>query len=321
MDWAVLLNSLTGSAGFIQLGLAVSTPLILAALGGLFSERSGIVNIALEGMMLTGALCAVLGSFWTGNAWFGCLLAASGGVILALLHFFNCQILDADHVVSGAAINILALGLTGFLVFQVFTSKSSSQAAKLPLLDLSAAEGLPFIGPILDLALTGMAPLFIFALAVAVTTAWLLRSTPFGLRIRSAGEDPAVAESRGVHVTRVRLVCLVICGFLAGLAGAQLTVGQIGFFTEKMTAGRGFIALAALIFGRWRPMTVVAACLFFGFAETAADQLKLQWQLIPDEMAKTVPFLLTLAILLVSRAASGMPAALGRRRMEASPRP
>ena len=316
MDWAALLQSARGAAGFVQIALASATPLALAALGGLYSERSGVANIALEGKMLFGSLCAVLGTFWSGDPWIGCLLAVAGGVLLALLHFVNCELLDADHVISGAAINILSLGITGFLVFQVFASKSSLQVATLPTLDLSAIAALPVAGPLIDLLLTGMVPLFPLALALAFATRWLLRSTPFGLRVRAAGEDPAVAEARGVDVAGVRLVCLVVCGALAGLAGAQLAVGEIGFFTEKMSAGRGFIALAALIFGRWRPLPVLAACLFFGFADAAAVRLKLQWQLLPDELALTVPFVLTLAVLIVSRAGSGMPAKLGKRRQE-----
>ena len=287
MDWAALLQSARGAAGFVQIALASATPLALAALGGLYSERSGVANIALEGKMLFGSLCAVLGTFWSGDPWIGCLLAVAGGVLLALLRF---------------------------LVFQVFASKSSLQVATLPTLDLSAIAALPVAGPLIDLLLTGMVPLFPLALALAFATRWLLRSTPFGLRVRAAGEDPAVAAARGVDVAGVRLVCLVACGALAGLAGAQLAVGEIGFFTEKMSAGRGFIALAALIFGRWRPLPVLTACLFFGFADAAAVRLKLQWQLLPDELALTVPFVLTLAVLIVSRAGSGMPAMLGKRR-------
>lgn len=307
---------LGGIASFMQIGLASATPLALAALGGLFSERSGIVNIALEGKMLIGALCAVLGTYWSGNPWVGCSLAIAGGLVLAMAHYVNCQILDADHVVSGAAINILALGLTGFIVFGVFGSKSSLQVATLPVIDAGAAAGIPFIGPALDFLFGGMTPLFIFAAATAFIARWVLRSTRFGLRVRAAGEEPEVAAARGVNVAGVRLVCLAISGVLAGLAGAQLALGEVGFFTERMSAGRGFIALAAVIFGRWRPMPVLAACLFFGFAEAAAVRLKLQWQLVPDELAIIIPFVLTLAVLAVSRGASGMPASLGRKRRE-----
>ncbi|HUX07274.1 MAG TPA: ABC transporter permease [Acidobacteriota bacterium] len=306
MDWA----------GFIQIGLASATPLALAALGGLFSERSGIVNIALEGKMLFGALCAVLATYWTGDPWIGCGLAILGGIALATAHFINCQLFDADHVVSGAAINILALGLTGFIVFGVFTSKSSVQVATLPLFDLSNVAGIPLLGPLLDFVFTGMAPLFLFVLFAAAATSWLLRNTPFGLRVRASGEDPAVATARGVNVAGTRFLCLLVSGALAGLAGAQLALGDVGFFTERMSAGRGFIALAAVIFGRWRPLPVLAACLFFGFAEASAVRLKLWWQVMPDELALIIPFALTLAILLVSRGASGMPLSLGRKQEE-----
>jgi ABC-type uncharacterized transport system permease subunit len=309
MDWA----------GFIQIGLAGATPLALAALGGLFSERSGIVDIALEGKMLLGALCSVLAVHWTGNPWLGCALAIAGGVVLAALHFVNCQIFDADHVVSGAAINILALGLSGFMVYSVFASKSSVQVTTLPVLDLSSISSLPVVGPLLHAIFTGMPPLFIFALAASLAAAWMLVSTPFGLRMRAAGEDPAVATARGINVGRVRLACVLVSGALAGLAGAQLALGEVGFFTERMSAGRGFIALAAVIFGRWRPLPVFAACLFFGFGEAAAVRLKLWWQAVPDELALIIPFVLTLLVLLVARGSSGMPGSLGKKGEELEP--
>lgn len=282
---------------FVMIALASTTPLLLAAMGGVLSERSGVVNIALEGKMLFGALAAVIVTYWTGNPWFGCVAAAVGGILLAWVHLYACQKLHAEHVVSGAAINILSIGLTGFFVFQVFESKSSAQVATLPVID--------FLG--------GMAPLFLLGLFSAFAIAWMLKQTPFGLRVRAIGEDPDVATARGIDVAKVRFACLTASGILAGLAGAQLAVGDIGFFTEKMSAGRGFIALAAVIFGRWKPLPVMAACLFFGFADAAALRMKLNWQALPDELAQSVPFILTIAVLFISRAASGMPFALGKK--------
>ena len=312
MDLVAFVALLKGISGFVMIALARSTPLILAAMGGLFSEKSGVVNIALEGKMLFGALCSVAVTYWTGNPWIGCLAGMAGGILLALLHLLNCQYLNAEHVVSGAAINILSLGLTGFFVFLIFNSKSSVQVATLPSLDFSGVN-IPVAGTMLDLLFGGMVPLFILALFVAVFTSWLFKRTPFGLRIRAVGEDYSVAEARGVNVASTRLICLIISGCLAGLAGAQLAVGNIGFFTEKMSAGRGFIALAAVIFGRWKPLPVLAACLFFGFADAAALRLKLQWQFLPDELAQNIPFVLTIIVLFLSKASSGMPVSLGRK--------
>lgn len=248
-------------SGFIMIALASSSPLILAAMGGLLSEKSGIVNIALEGKMLFGALLAVSVTFWSGSPWLGCLAAMVGGAALALVHLYNCQFLNADHVVSGAAINIFSIGFTGFLVFQIFGSKSSAQVHTIPNLDFSGVD-IPVVKEILDTIFTDMSPLFLFALATVFAVSYLFRKTATGLRIRSIGESPAVAEARGVDVVNVRMFCLIASGALAGLAGAQLAVGDIGFFTEKMSAGRGFIALAAVIFGRWKPWPVFAACLF-----------------------------------------------------------
>jgi ABC-type uncharacterized transport system permease subunit len=303
---------LTLISGFVMIALASSTPLILAAMGGLLSEKSGIVNIALEGKMLFGALMAVAVTFWSGSPWLGCLAAMAAGIILALIHLVNCQFLNADHVVSGAAINIFSLGFTGFLVFQIFGSKSSDQVATLPTLDFGNID-VPILKEFLNLMFTGMSPLFIFALLIVVGIHRLLQKTSLGLRVRSIGESPAVAEARGVDVLTVRFICLIASGALAGLAGAQLAVGEIGFFTEKMSAGRGFIALAAVIFGRWKPLPVLAACLFFGFADALALRLKLNFQFVPDELAQALPFILTLIVLAVSKAASGMPTSLGQK--------
>ena len=292
-----MMELLGSGMDFVIIALASATPLVLAAMGGLLSERSGVVNIALEGKMLFGALAAVIITHWTGNPWLGCCAAAIGGVLLAWVHLYACQFLNAEHVVSGAAINILSIGLTGFIVFLVFESKSSAQVVTLPVIK--------FLG--------GIAPLFLLGLISAFAIAWVLQRMPFGLRVRAIGEDPGVATARGINVARVRLICLTVGGVLAGLAGAQLAVGDIGFFTERMSAGRGFIALAAVIFGRWKPLPVLIACLFFGFADAAALRMKLHWQAVPDELAQSIPFLLTIGVLFVSRAASGMPFALGRK--------
>lgn len=303
---------LAAGIGFLLIVFTSATPLLLAAIGGIWSEKSGIVNIALEGMMLTGSLAAVLVTHWTGNPWLGVVAAAAAGMVLGLLHLYTCQALNAEHVVSGAAINILAIGLTGFFVFRVFSSKSSAQVPILPAIAPNLS-GIPVIGPAIDALFTGLPILFVVAVAAAFGTHWMLRTTPLGLRIRAIGEDPRVAAARGVPIVRVRTLCLIFSGMLAGLAGAHLALGDIGFFTEKMSAGRGFIALAAVIFGRWKPLPTLAACLFFGVAEVAAMRFKLYWQMMPDELALSIPFMLTLLVLFVTRSASGMPTALGRR--------
>jgi simple sugar transport system permease protein len=312
MDISAMFQALEAAMGFVMIALASATPLMLAALGGLFSEKSGIVNIALEGKILFGAFIATTVTFWTGSPSIGCLAAMAGGMVLAMIHLYACQSLGADHIVSGAAINILAIGLTGFLVFQVFESTSSVQVVTIPSFDLSE-QSVPVIGPVLRLLFNGMAPLFLLAVVFVVAAQWIMTRTPFGLRLRSIGENPDLAVARGINVTLTRILCLLISGALAGLAGAQLAVGDVGFFTEKMSAGRGFIALAAVIFGRWKPLPVALACLFFGFADAAAVRLKLYWQFVPDELARNIPFVLTLLVLLYSKAASGMPSALGRK--------
>lgn len=310
------MDAIAGIADFVKIALIGAAPLILAAIGGFWSERSGVADIALEGKMLLGALLGVLGTYWTGNPWLGCLPAILGGVALATVHWVNCEVFDADHLVSGAAVNIVSLGLTGSLVYAVFASKSSPQVPTLPRLDAGLLAQAPALGPLFSLALDNTVPLFFLALAAALATSWVFRRTPMGLRIRAVGEDPAVAASRGIHVRRTRLLCLIVSGALAGLAGAQLSIGSTGVFSERMSAGRGFMALAALIFGRWKPLPAMAACLFFGFADAAAVRLKLQFQFVSDELALSLPFILTLAVLCFSKAGLGVPSSLGRRRQD-----
>jgi general nucleoside transport system permease protein len=278
--------------------LRTATPLLFAGLGGMFSERAGVVNIALEGILLVGAFSAAAVAIATGSVSAALLAAAMGGMILAALHALVSLWFRVDQIVSGVALNMLAMGSTEFLMWILYGSGSNS-----PRIELSTPDG--FVGDLLvELPL-----LTILALAAVPLSAWLLFRTPFGLRLRSVGEHPEAADSLGLPVRRLQLQGVLLSGLLAGLGGAFLSLGA-GYFVKNMSAGRGFIALAALIFGKWRPGGVLAATLLFGLAESLQGQLQLPW--LPIRFVQMLPYLLTMVALVGIIGRSRPPAALGR---------
>ena len=273
-----------------------STPLILAALGGMFSERSGVINIALEGMMLAGAFTAAAVTYAVGNPYVGLLAGMGAGAVIAAIHAVACIQYRADQVVTGTAINILMIGIPGFLSGAFFLSSGSTpQIPKEQLVPNT--------------------PIWIaFAL---VPLAWyVLYKTPFGLRLRSVGENPEAADAAGVPVARMRYAGVLLSGMLAGLGGAYLSIGQSSLFTRNMTSGRGFIALAALIFGKWRPVQTMLACLLFGFTEAVTNQMQGVVKLpsgedVPIQFIQMVPYVLTIVVLAGFIGSSRPPKALG----------
>src|ERR1700754_515696 len=287
--------------------IRLAAPLVLAALGGLFSERSGVINIALEGKMLAGAFTAAAVTyaadtkFGLGNAspWVGLLAGIMAGLFIAAIYAVTCIKFKADQVVSGAAINILMLGIPGFLSGAFFLSSGSTpQIPKDHLLPQS--------------------PLVIaIAILVLVAVIWyVLYKTPFGLRLRSVGEKPETADAAGVSVSNLRYSGVLLAGILAGAGGAYLSIGQSSLFTRNMTAGRGFIALAALIFGKWRPVQTLLACLLFGFTEAVSIQMQGVFKLpsgedIPVQFIQMVPYVLTIVVLAGFIGSSRPPRALG----------
>jgi simple sugar transport system permease protein len=289
---------------FLAATLRVVVPYLLAAAGGVMTERAGLIGLTLEGYMLGGAFCAVLATSATGSPWIGAAAAIAGGVALALLYAVSSIRFRADQVVVGIAINLLAIGLTRFLLRLFFDSSSNS-----PRVSGFVAQG----------SGTGFAalttnPLVWAGVLVVPVVAWLLYRTPFGLRVRAVGEHPAAAASVGIAVARVRYLAVALSGVLAGLGGAYLALDQHQF-TDGMTAGRGFIALAATIFGRWDPARVALACLLFAAAETL--QIRLQGtQALPSQLVEMLPYVLTIVALagLVGRAVA--PAALGKTAIE-----
>ncbi len=276
--------------------IRLSTPLILAALGGMFSERSGVINIALEGMMLAGAFTAAAVTYAVGSPFVGLLAGMGAGMMIAAIHAIACIRYRADQVVTGTAINILMIGVPGFLSGAFFLSSGSTP-------QIPKEQLIPWTPIVIAVAL--------------VPIAWyVLYKTPFGLRLRSVGENPEAADAAGVPVARMRYIGVLLSGVLAGIGGAYLSIGQSSLFTRNMTSGRGFIALAALIFGKWRPVQTMLACLLFGLTEAITIQMQGVVKLpsgedIPVQFIHMVPYLLTIIVLAGFIGSSRPPKALG----------
>jgi simple sugar transport system permease protein len=276
--------------------IRLSTPLVLAALGGLFSERSGVINIALEGMMLSGAFTAAAVTARTGNPWVGLFAACVAGVLVAFIHAVASIEYKADQVVVGTAINILFLGIPALVSGAMF--ESTGATPQLPREQVLPDWNLPLIDkiPVLSQLLSGHKPIVYFALAMVPITYYILFKTRFGLRLRAVGENPEAADTAGVSVAKMRYAGVMISGLLAAIGGAYLSIGQNSLFTRNMTAGRGFIALAALIFGKWHPVGAFLACLLFGAAE--AISIRMQGVVnIPVQFIQIIPYILTLIVL------------------------
>ncbi len=276
--------------------LRAMTPLLFTGLGGLLSERSGVMNIGLEGMMLTGAFFSVAGSWWTGNAWLGLLIGVIAGGFAALIHAIWSITFRGDQIVVGTAINLIAAGLSAFLVHAIWEQAGGSERVdRLP----NIASGVNILIPI--------------AFILVPVVHFFLFRTKQGLHVQAAGEHPQAAESVGINVTAYRYFAVVTSGMLAGFGGAFLSIGELNYFTLDMTAGRGFIALAAVIFGGWNPLGVLGATLLFG----GAQAIQIQAQATPgfpisSDLLVALPYIVTLiAITGLVRSRSG-PAGLGK---------
>lgn len=270
--------------------IRLATPLLLAALGGLFSERSGVINIALEGLMLAGAFTAATVTHYTGSPWIGLIAAILAGSLVAMIHGVACIQFKADQVVSGTAINLLFLGVPALLSGALFASTGATP-------QLRQDQLIPNVPIILAFGL--------------VPVVWyVLGRTRFGLRLRAVGENPEAADTAGVDVTRVRYLAVMLSGALAAIGGAYLSIGQSSLFARNMSAGRGFIALAALIFGKWKPVPTMLACLFFGLAEAVSIQMQ-GVSRIPVQFIQIIPYVLTIVVLAGFIGHSRPPRALG----------
>jgi simple sugar transport system permease protein len=294
--------------------IRLATPLVWAAIGGLYSERSGVVNIALEGLMLAGAFTAAAVTFYMHSPWAGLSAAMLAGALFALVLAVACIRFKANEVVAGTGINILFLGLPAVLSGALFLSSGSTP-------QVPKEELLPTVSQLLSTGLqwrilTDVSVVSLLALLVVGLTSYVLYSTPFGLRLRSVGENPEAADAAGVGVNRIRYIGVVLSGVLAGVGGAYLSIGQSSLFTRNMTAGRGFIALAALIFGKWRPVQTMLACVLFGFADALTIQMQGVAKLpsgedVPVQFIQMIPYVVTIVVLAGFIGQSRAPGALG----------
>lgn len=275
--------------------LIYTTPLLLAAIGGYYSEKSGLVNIALEGEMLIGAFAAIWGTWLTGSPLVGLLFALLSGAIIGLIHGFMTSILKCNHIISGMGINILAIGLTGVLTEFVFGRSGSSPTVKtLP----QGPGGIPW--------------LFFIGIIIVFLTSYWSKYTNSGLRHRAAGESMNASKTAGLDYRTIRIKGSVITGLLCSIAGAQQSLGELGCFVERMTAGRGFIALAALILARWRPMPVILTSFVFGFTSGLSETLETIFPGMPADIVLMLPFIATVIVLAGFISEIRIPTELGK---------
>ncbi|HJZ83395.1 MAG TPA: ABC transporter permease [Pyrinomonadaceae bacterium] len=294
--------------------IRLATPLVLAALGGLYSERSGVINIALEGLLLAGAFTAASVTFYTSSPSVGLGAAILAGAMVAAILALACIRFKADQVVTGTGINILFIGLPAVLSGALFLSSGSTPQIPKDNLLPPVYKFVSFMPP--WRIFTDVSVISLLALVVVLVTAYVLYRTPFGLRLRAVGENPEAADAAGVAVNRMRYLGVIISGGLAGMGGAYLSIGQSSLFTRNMAAGRGFIALAALIFGKWRPVQTMLACLLFGFADALTIQMQGVAKLpsgedIPVQFIQMIPYIVTIVVLAGFIGQSRAPKALG----------
>lgn len=295
--------------GILSATLRVATPLIFAALGGMYSERSGIINIALEGIILIGALVAVVVTYFSNMPWLGIVVAAMVGGLASLIHAWVSIDAHADQIISGTALNILAVGATSYLLIAIW-----GQAGHSPIVEKISPLRVPLLSsiPVLGELFREQNLLTYLALLLIPVSHFFLFKTALGLRLRSVGEHPLAAETVGINVQRFRYFAVFLSGVLSGLAGAYLSISQTSSFVKMMSDGRGFIALAAMIFGRWRPFGLFFACLLFGFSDSVQWVLQALGVNISSQFLLALPYVLTLIIISIIGNKADPPAAVGK---------
>lgn len=280
-------------AGLAAAAVRVAMSIALAAIGEAVTQRSGVLNVGIEGIMLVGAFLGAYGAAMSGSPWLGVLLAMAGGVALAAVHGFFAITLRADQVVSGIALILLSLGLSGFL-FRITLGREPTP--------------IPAFQPVLF----GQTVLVYLAIAIAVASAFVMRRTALGLSIRACGENPEAAHAAGVPVNAIRYGCVLFGGAMAGLGGAYLSLAQVNAFVENMVVGRGFIAIACVVFGRWNPLGAIAVAFCFGIAEAAQIRLQSFYPDVPYQFFVMAPYLVAVLALAFLARSAALPRALGR---------
>jgi ABC-type uncharacterized transport system permease subunit len=301
MDYNTLLQILDST-------LRLATPLLLACIAGLYSERAGVFDIGLEGKMLMAAMSSGAVAFLTGSVWLGLLAGIGGSLIFAAIHGVTAITFRGNQLIAGVALNFLASGITVLVAQSLFReggrTPALSGAARFEPIDLPFAEalsGVPILGPFYAEVISGHSILVYAAFGIVALTWWVLNRTRFGLRLRAVGENPAAVDTAGVSVVRLRFAAVMITGVLCGIAGAYMATALQAGFGKEMTAGRGYIALAALIFAKWRPVAAMWACLLFGFFQALAfrpDVVEAVVQMkVPVPLLTALPYILTVLVL------------------------
>ena len=304
--WAAV-GSLFDMVGLVDLSLRLSTPIVLGAMAGMLCERTGVVNIAIEGMMLTAACVGFTATVYLNSIWLGLLCAVLAGSAMAALHAFLSVSMITDQIVSGTVINILAVGLTGFIRRSFLLRAKLSRTSILPIISIPLLSQIPILGPIL---FTNQPIVFLMMILVIFLTVALFK-TRWGLRTRSIGEHPEAADTVGINVFRMKYINVMLGGAIAGLAGAWFSLETTGSFDDLMTNGKGFIALAAMIFGKWHPVGAFIGGLIFGFSDALQIIFQIKNIPIPPQFLWMMPYLITMIVLAGVIGKSTPPAADG----------
>ncbi len=289
MNWSMIPEILISA-------VRMATPLLFVALAELYSERAGLVNIGLDGLMSFGALVGFLICYWTGNPFLGVLCGALGGVLINMIYAFCTVTLGAQQIVYGMAINIFAPALASFIYRVVFgVSSTLAQATLMKTVAIPVLKDIPFLGKLVF----DQTPMVYGVYLLVIVTAIYFNKTKSGLNYKAVGEYPKAAETMGINVVLHKYIACMICGFLAGMGGAYLTTCYVNTYSDGIVAGRGFIALAAVIFGRWSSSGVLIACLLFGFFDALQLRLQVGTDLIPYQLFQMIPYVMTLVALTI----------------------
>lgn len=294
---------------FLTATLRLATPLVFTSLGGLISEKSGVLNIGLEGMMTIGAFFAVYGSYLTGSGYVGVLFAIIAGGLIALLHAILSISFRANQTISGTAINLAGTALASFLIYVIFNRGGSTDSVNKILYEVPEfIERIPILGTFLS----DLNFFIILAVVLVIMFNYILEKTVIGLRIRAVGEHPQAVDTMGINVYKLRYFCVILSGMLAGLGGAALSLGTTPIYVDGMVAGRGFIALAAMIFGKWKPYRAFVACLIFGFADALQIQAQGFGWALSTEVYSIIPYVLTIFTMIIFARGSFGPKMIGK---------
>ncbi|MCL2694740.1 MAG: ABC transporter permease [Clostridiales bacterium] len=291
----------------IVVAIRLATPILITATGAMFSERSGVINLGTEGMMLMGSFAAMMASLYSGSAWVGVLAGMTSAMLVALLHGVICIEFGGNQIVSSLGINMFLLGFTSFVIKSMYGTSISVQIPSIQRVPF--LEGLPFVGKYL----AQLPPLTYIAFLIVPIAYYIMNRTPIGIRIKAVGDDPVTLETAGVNPWRYRYVCLMICGILSGLGGAYMSLGQMNRFVTNMIAGRGYMAIVAVKMGKWQPVGILLTAMLFGFSDAIQLQLQVSQALpIAPELIQAIPYLVGLIILAAFMRSSAAPLALGK---------